>query len=88
VVKRAKTAVSSTTDLDLAVTLPSVRPSGSAIPSTKLGVAPPGARPSKRHPVVSQSMPAQAAGTSRTWLALALLVMLAGVAALVVVLAQ
>ncbi|HEY5920271.1 MAG TPA: protein kinase [Kofleriaceae bacterium] len=47
---------------------PALRPSGVGVGSTRLGVAPPGAQPSRPHPVVSQSLAEQRSSESKTWL--------------------
>ncbi|HEY5948306.1 MAG TPA: serine/threonine-protein kinase, partial [Kofleriaceae bacterium] len=54
-----------------------LRPSGSTIGSTKLGVAPPGARPSKPHPVAPQSLRAGQPAESKMWLILGLVLVIA-----------
>ncbi|HEX5058437.1 MAG TPA: protein kinase, partial [Kofleriaceae bacterium] len=48
-----------------------LRPAASTHGGTKLGVAPPGERPSKPHPVALRAMTGQPSGGGRTWLIVA-----------------
>jgi eukaryotic-like serine/threonine-protein kinase len=69
------------------------QPSGLAAPgfaggSTRLGVAPPGARPSRPHPVASQAVAERGASESKRWLILSLCLVIASAIALVVVLGR
>jgi eukaryotic-like serine/threonine-protein kinase len=123
VLKRARSAVPSTSVIGLEVSLPPVRPnlatpptgaptidegpaqrpsqppqrpsqpSGLAVPgytggSTRLGVAPPGAKPSGPHPVASQSLAERGGSENTRWLIFGLLLVVAAAIALVIVLAS
>jgi eukaryotic-like serine/threonine-protein kinase len=77
------------------VSEPPQRPSASGLAgpgyvggSTRLGVAPPGARPSGPHPVASQSLAERRGSESRAWLIIAICLVLAGALALGFVLAS
>jgi eukaryotic-like serine/threonine-protein kinase len=74
---------------------PPQRPSSSGLAgpgfigaSTKLGVAPPGARPSGPHPVASQSAAERRGSESNLWLIIGLVLVIASALALVVVLTR
>jgi len=64
-----------------------LRPAASTHGGTKLGVAPPGERPSTPHPVVARST-TQAGAGSRTWLIVGLVLVAVSALALVLVLVQ